>query len=481
MLMVDPTGQILERALDLHRRRGLFPEGGRIIAGVSGGADSSCMLHVLLTLREQLLFDVVVAHLNHGVRGAESDADAAFVESIAKKYGVEFISDKLTQKDMQYARRRSPEAAWRELRCKFLHDAARAKKAARVALGHNADDQAETILLRLIRGSSPTGILGMDSIYGMVIRPLLTTTRKEIEQYCEIHKLEFRNDSSNNDLRFPRNRVRHKLIPFLSEEFNPRARENIFRFSDMLRADIDFVETMADAALAEAMIVRTEEKIVLRSESLSLQTPLLTRVLRNAALRLLGTDGWRLDASHIEAMSNIVKTPGAGKVAVLPCSIRMVKKYETIEIWRQTVVETKDVDENELIESAVLIHEGVSVPEGFPVEFEMSLIDNDGETDIFKNSDLNTAFFDRSKLGESLIVRYWEKGDTFQPLGMNGAKKLSDFFIDGQIDRSARSKVPLLLNGNDIIWVVGHRSSHQFRVTEETKTILKISAKTINN
>jgi len=160
----------------------------------------------------------------------------------------------------------------------------------------NADDQAETILLRLIRGSSPTGILGMDSIYGMVVRPLLTVTRAEIEEYCRAHKLTFRTDSSNADVRFPRNRVRHRLIPYLGRKFNPRVRENIFRFAKMLRADVDFIENnRRRRACSEAIVSRTNERRHLRSESLDLPEPLLSRVLRNAALRILGTDGWRLE------------------------------------------------------------------------------------------------------------------------------------------------------------------------------------------
>ncbi|MFA6451566.1 MAG: tRNA lysidine(34) synthetase TilS [bacterium] len=481
--MSDITNIIKNKALEIDKRRGLFPEaGGRVIVGVSGGADSSCLLHVLRSLGGELGFEVVVAHLNHAARGAESDADARFVESLAAEYGLEFVVDKLRPEDIVTAKRKSPEAAWRELRCKFLHDTARAKKASRVALGHNADDQAETILLRLIRGSSPTGILGMDSIYGMVIRPLLTVSRAEIEEYCEEHKLAFRTDSTNADVRFPRNRVRHRLIPYLGEEFNPRVRENIFRFAAMLRADVDFIETIANAALAEALISRTDTRIVLNPESLDLPEPMLSRVLRNAALRILATDGWRLDASHIEAMMNIAQTPVAGRAAALPCNVVMIKKYNEIVIEQTDAAARESADRLETIESAILIHDGNAAPDGFPFEFDMNIYDvKSGETDavIKGNRDPMTAYFDRDLLGDSFRIRYWEKGDSFQPLGMDGEKLISDFFIDARIDRSDRADIPLLLSGDDIVWVAGKRISHKFRFTDASRKILKITAKRI--
>jgi tRNA(Ile)-lysidine synthase len=485
--MSDITQIIRNKALDVHKRRGLFPPaGGGVIVGVSGGADSVTLLHLLRTLGAELGFNVVVAHLNHAARGAESDEDARFVESLAAELNLEYVTDKLRPEDIRTAKRKSPEAAWRELRCKFLHDAARARNATRVALGHNADDQAETILLRLIRGSSPTGILGMDSIYGMVMRPLLTVTRAEIEEYCRANDLKFRTDSSNADIRFPRNRVRHRLIPYLGNEFNPRVRENIFRFAEMLRADVDFIETIADAALAEAIVSRTNDRVILRSESLDLPEPLLSRVLRNAALRILGTDGWRLDASHIEAMMNIVQTPGAGRAAALPCSLRLLKKYESVVIERLSATDSETAADSATLEAAILIFNGAAAPDGFPFEFDMSIVDLHSPSDktadeivseIKSNRDPMTAYFDRDLLKDSLRIRYWEQGDSFQPLGMDGEKLLSDFFTDARIDRSERAAIPLLLNGPDIIWVAGRRGSHKYRITGNTRKVLVIVGK----
>jgi tRNA(Ile)-lysidine synthase len=218
--------------------------------------------------------------------------------------------------------------------------------------------------------------------------------------------------------------------------------------------------------------------------------PLLSRVLRNAALRILGTDGWRLGADHIEAMMNIVKTPGAGRAATLPCSLRMLKKYEEIVIERTETTATNSSDETAPIESAILIRDGATVPDGFPFEFYMSVIalqsgaDSDKhaagiKTEIKSNRDPMTAYFDRDLLKDSLRIRYWEQGDSFQPLGMEGEKLLSDFFTDARIDRDARTETPLLLDGNDIIWVAGRRISHKYRITDQTRKVLKVTMKTV--
>jgi len=481
--MNDPAETIKNKVVEANRRRGLLPsEGGRVIAGVSGGADSVCLLHVLLSLRSELKIEVAVAHLNHAARGEESDADEKFVEALAAQLGVEFASDKLRPEDIRLARRKSPEAAWRELRCKFLHDVAREKKAARIALGHNADDQAETILLRLIRGSSATGILGMDSIYGMVIRPLLTVTRAEIEDYCRAHQLEFRSDSSNMDLRFPRNKVRRKLIPYLEGEFNPRARENIFRFAEKLRADVDYIETAAKGALAEATVSASGDRAVLRPDALNLPAPLLSRVLRNAALHILGTDGWRLDADHIDAMMDLVLTPGAGRAVSLPASLRMIKKYDSVEIERVALPGATPAQQSPPMSSSAKMpaRDGVFAPEGIGFEFTLEVQKVAGDSaslkTILKNNDPMVAYFDIDRLCDAFELRFWEKGDAFQPLGMSGKKKLSDFFVDARVDRDARARVPLLVSAGEIAWVVGLRIAQPFRVTDSTVSALKITA-----
>lgn len=485
-----PTGKknsLIQKIIETDRRHGLFPlfplfprGGGGILAAVSGGPDSVCLLHALVALKPEFGFGLTAAHFNHKTRGAESDADAAFVEELAKKWNVDFVCGGLDPEDIQERGAGSPEARWREARYDFLFAAAGDVGADRIALGHNADDQSETVLMRIIRGTSPRGAAGMEFVSGPIIRPLLDVTRFEIEEYCRENDLSYRTDSSNADTHFPRNRIRRELIPLLESNYNPQARDAIYRFASLLRKDTELLESLANAALADATISRTAARIALRTESIAeLPAPLLSRVLRNAALLLMGPEGRLLDASHIEAMKEICLSKETGKTASAPAGLRLTKKYEEIEITIGGLENSEPCDEPPPA-ATFEIRDGAASPAGFPFEFTMETIDI--TPDIMNNPDQATAYFDRGLLGDSLGVRYPAAGDSFHPLGMDAPKKLSDFFIDEKVARAARKKTPLLLSGPDIIWVAGMRIDNRFRVmekTEKTKSVLKISFKTV--
>jgi tRNA(Ile)-lysidine synthase len=469
---------VLFKVLGVHRQHGLFPSGGgRILVAVSGGPDSICLLHVLYRLKNEFGFEPVVAHLNHGTRGAESDGDAAFVEKLSRKLDLDYIDGKLDPDEIHRAHSASTgsaEADWREARYRFLIKAAEDRNASRIALGHNADDQIETVLIRLIRGTSPSGIKGMEFVSPPMIRPLLGVTRAEIEEYCRENNLIFRSDATNYDTIHSRNRIRLELIPLLENEYNPKVRESILRFAELLCEDIELLESLADTALADAMISRTGNKIVFNRYSLGdLPLPILSRLLRNAALSLLGPSAWRLDHSHVAAMTDSCLSKETGKIVTLPEGLRLFKKYDAVMMSIAADSADEGGEDAGPLQSTISISDRTTPIFDFSIKIEMETIEPCKE--LTENTDSYTAYLDRDLLGNILSIRYYLKGDSFFPLGTAGSKKLSDFFTDEKIDRDLRSKIPLLLSGNDIVWIIGKRIDNRFRVTVATKKVLKIN------
>ncbi|HOY62006.1 MAG: tRNA(Ile)-lysidine synthase [bacterium ADurb.Bin236] len=464
---------IEKRIIDLNREKGLFPSAGcRVLAAVSGGADSVCMLNALAGIAAQLKISIVVAHYNHSTRGEESDADERFVEGMAEEMGLDFISGRLDPELMESAGTGSREADLREMRRAFLTRAARVKSATRIALAHNSDDQAETSLMRLIRGSSPSGVAAMRPVSGSFVRPLLYCSRPEIEAFCAESGLAFRTDSSNADMRHTRNRMRLSLLPLIESEFNPRARENIVKFADLLRDDIDLLEMIAGAAAADALIERGPGRVAYRRDSLAaLPEPLLRRALRNSAASVLGGLAWRIENSHIEAMTRSCVSPGTGAETALPGGARMIKKYDSVEIVSGPQQSEAQASPPRAFKAAPGI---VALPE-FGIELE--LIELSPAPRMAANDNPFTAYLDADALGDELIARSREPGDVFQPLGMKSEKKLSDFFIDAKVDRSERETAALLTASGGIAWVVGHRISHRFRVGGHTTRVMRISAR----
>ncbi|HOO56739.1 MAG TPA: tRNA lysidine(34) synthetase TilS [bacterium] len=474
--MIQPQETINSLILDAAEKFGMFPKDSRVLVAVSGGPDSVCLVHALNSLKNDLSIEPAVAHFNHNTRNGGSDEDEAFVKELADSIGLDFFAGNMRDFRDAIPESGSPEAVWRAARHGFLSRTASENGFHRIALGHNSGDRVETVLMRLIRGTSPTGICGMGHCDPPLVRPLLDASRTEIMNYCESLKLEYRTDPSNNDTAYLRNRVRHRLIPFLEKEFNPKAASNISRFSSLLERDFEFLDELARLAAADALISRDSDRICLSLPALDmLPDALLSRVLRDSALRILGTGGWRLDHRHIDAMLELVKSPGAGKELSLPVMLRLIKKYESVEILLMNRDAEIENDPRAVFRFSPARGE-VFIPREFGITLECDLIDPVPE--IAANTDVFTAYFDADTLGGELSLRFRKDGDSFHPLGAAGTKKLKDFFIDSRLDRDMRDGVPLLVARDQIAWVIGHRIDHRFRVTRDTAKVLKISVRT---
>lgn len=459
-----------ERVLGFIREHKLITTGEKVVVAVSGGSDSVCLLHILLNLRKELKIELHIAHLNHQLRGAESDADADYVAELAKKLDIPATIEKRDVKGYQARERLSPEEAAREVRYGFLAEVAKAVGAEKAAAGHTRDDHIETILMHLIRGSGTRGLRGLQPATPWqsggksltIIRPLLELSHAETEDYCRRHKLMPRLDASNLSLSPLRNRVRRQLLPLL-ESYNPAVAEAMLRTGRIADDDITFLDEQV-ARLWDEVIKREGKSLILDKEAFEKLPPALKRYLLRAAVeRLLGS-AKDVEMRHIEEMLALT-TKAAGKRLNLPKGLGFAVEYDRYLLTP---------DANALYPLPELEGEfRLNVPgetklPGWRVEAAIVERAEMGEADDF------TAYFDPAKVGEEISVRARRRGDRFQPQGLDQPKKLGEFMIDAKIPQAWRRGIPLVCSGKQIIWVVGWRLGERAKVSPYTKRVLRL-------
>jgi tRNA(Ile)-lysidine synthase len=459
---------LAERVLGFIQEHQLVSEGEKLVVAVSGGADSVCLLHILANL--QLKIKLHIAHLNHQLRGADSDADAEYVADLARKLGIPCTIEKRDVKGYQKEQRLSLEEAAREVRYRFLAEVAKSVGAERVAAGHTKDDHIETILMHLIRGSGTRGLRGLqpstlwqsgaESL--IIVRPLLEISHQQTEEYCRQHNLAPRLDASNLSLSPLRNRVRQQLMPLL-ESYNPAVAEALLRTGRIADDDISFLDEEV-SRLWDKVIRQEGKSLVLDKAEFEPLAPALKRYLLRASVeRLLGS-AKDVEMRHIEEMMSLTTKP-AGKRLNLPGGLNFSVEYDRYLL-------TPDLSALSPLpplegEFPLNIPGETKLP-GWRVEAAVVERREMGEKDDF------TAYFDLAKSGDRLTVRTRKRGDRFQPLGLAQPKKLGEFMIDAKIPQAWRGRVPLVCSGEQILWVVGWRLGERAKVSAETKRVLRL-------
>jgi tRNA(Ile)-lysidine synthase len=435
--------------------RPLLPAGDSLLVGVSGGADSVALLHALVKLGHR----PHVCHLNHKLRGAASDGDAEFVRQLAQSYDLPCtIEDRNVTPD---------EDSCRQARREFFALVSERTGIHTLALAHTADDQVETFLLRLLRGAGVPGLVGIWPERQMgpvrVIRPLLGVRRVEILEYLKSEGLTWREDASNADTRFTRNRVRHELLPLLEREFNPAIRETLLRTAEILR-DEDFYLTR-HVAQTFYMAVCQNDAVnvkVLATCPVAVQRRLLRFWLGGEDER-----GPRFSFEQIEAVRQLALGESPSAEVALPEELVVYREYDWL---RKAVGSQLSAFSGEW----PVALEGETVVEELGVKF----VAESARGISSRNS--GEECFDADVIGETLTVRTWREGDRFQPLGMTGEKKLQDFFVDEKVPRRRRDRVPVLCAADGrIAWVVGCRMAEPFKVTKLTRRVLCVRVERI--
>jgi len=492
------------KVIDFIQRHRLVSPGETVIVGVSGGADSVCLLHILAKWQKEPGIRLHVAHLNHQLRGMESEADAKYVSNLADSLSIPITLDKQDIAAYRTERKCSIEEAAREIRYSFLGRVAREVGANLIAIGHTRDDQVETILMHILRGTGITGLcglisrspiayekLGMSSPTNqstlLVIRPLLDITREETKSYCQQYQLYPRIDSSNCSLSFFRNRLRLQLLPLL-RQYNQSVDQALLRLADIAREDNAFIEQQV-FGLWDALARQKKNAVYLdKKEVIKLPIALQRQLLKIAVAKLAG-DTRDIEASHIEAARNLLSKP-VGKKVSLPHGFICEGGYNDFVITRFPVGVSSTANQNQLLSICpfpplpgefFLKVPGKTALPGWKVVASIvgeqvtsqPLRDtrNPGERICQRNL---IADFDLYKSGAELFIRRRRPGDKFQPLGMNNLKKLQDFMVDTKIPRSWRDHIPIVCSPQQIIWVVGGRIDDRVKTTETSKEILHL-------
>lgn len=443
----------------------MISKGDRVIVGISGGADSVCLIHILNKLKDKYSLTLFGAHINHCIRGDAANKDQIFVENLCKDLGIQCFSLKEKVEDIAKERGISSEMAGREIRYEFFNSLKERLSCNKVALAHNANDQAETILMRIIRGTGLEGLGGIKAVRdSFVIRPLIKTLREDIEAYLEENNFKSRLDKTNLENIYSRNKVRLELIPYLKDNFNQDIVNTLIRLSYNLKNDNEFIERNSEKIFYKYCDVK-KEKVIIKKDAFLEHNAILTRVIRRAILSLTG-DIYNFERKHIFDLMDIQKA-GTGKKINLVRKVIAYNNYGDIELFFEKDKKVKSVEEYILkLDNKIFI-------EGFNINIILKKFNNKN-TYKFENKGL-INYFDYDKIINGIIkLRARCNGDSIIPLGMKGRKKLKDLFIDLKIPKEKRDEIPIIIFGEEIAWIVGYRSSDSFKVTKDTKEILEI-------
>ena len=460
------------KVLDTIQKHRMILPGERIAVGVSGGPDSMALLYLLHDLRDDLKCNLHIAHLDHMLRGEESRTDAAYVAEHARKLNIPITLEAINVNEMTTPKE-SQESGARRIRYEFYEKVMTSVKADRMALGHNADDQAETVLMRLLRGSGAQGLSGIPPVRDNFIRPLIEVNRSEIDEYLRQMQITPRQDLSNLNTVYRRNKIRHTLIPLLEREYSPNIKQILQQTGEILRAEDELLTNLALEAMQNC-IQRPDDRTAivhipnLRGYHLSLQR----RILRLAIETLTGNLN-SFDYDHVRDLLNLALYGTTGSVISLPREIWAEKVYDELIIRRGYQPKTSDepFDYKIKIPGKTKIPDpGLSIVTTGPENFCGEIKKYQPNRDEFRET------FDYDKIRGELRIRNRRPGDRFQPLGMSETKKLKDFFIDEKIPRAMRNSIPILTDENSILWIVGYRIDDRFKITKNTRTQLTVTA-----
>ncbi len=448
----------------------LLKPGETVIVAVSGGIDSIALLHILwsLNLRHSYNWRLHVIHLNHGFRGEESKQDAEFVGQFCQSLGVSY---ELFERDvtgyMKEHHLGAQEAA-RIVRYKLLEEAARKNGAAKVAVAHHADDQVETILFRLLRGTGLKGLAGIPPRRWLVpneieiVRPLLTVYRQELERYAEEQGLRFREDSSNRSRKYARNRLRLDVMPLLAS-LNPRFKEHLIQLAESARLDDQYLDMVSQEKLGDVIVVKDLNKLVINREKLLKCDLALQRRMITLILSYLSNESeW--SSQHVEAVLRIIDGDSPSASVHLPGNVLARRQYAYIQFGKHEQVQPIEYCYELVVPGTTWIEEtGVAIHTSWTSE-EMD----------WSTFSPYAAVFDADRLPGKLVVRNRKSGDRMSLLGLSGRKKLKDILIDAKIPQSWRDKLPVLTAGDDILWLPGVKRSSLALADEQSSRLIYV-------
>lgn len=435
-----------------------------IVIGLSGGPDSMALLYALLQAQKYMDFTIIVAHVNHGVRGEDALRDQLFVEKLAYDLNLIHYSKNVDMvqhgKDMGI----TAEEAGRELRYDFFREILKKHGGGKIAVAHNKNDQAETLLMRIMRGTGIDGLKGMEFKVGDIIRPILNIYREEIEDYLEINHIDTVLDKTNLMPIYSRNKVRLDMIPYIESNFNPNIIDSLWRLSQLATADTNFLEIYSREKFETIVKLQSQTSIILNMNLLIHEDKSIQQRVVRIAIEEIASGLQGFTEQHINSILALIDL-GTGKQINLPQNLIVRTSYENLVIEKGLDQQSQD-----FLYEVVLGHNQFT---NLYYTFNIDLLDIDRIKDIKMGRYVKC--FDYDKIKGRLAIRNRRPGDKFIPFGMSGSKKLKDFFIDEKVNKEIRKEIPLLIDDENILWVVGYRTSDLYRLTQETKKILVVT------
>ena len=441
-----------------------------IVVAVSGGSDSVCLLHSLVQLKDDLSLDITAAHLDHMIRGRESADDARAVDELCKVLGVKCETEHI---DVPAYKEEhgisSTEDAARIVRYDFLKRVAD-RHAAVVATGHNADDNVETVLMHIIRGCGPAGLTGLKPKSSVqtstgpviVVRPLLNVSKTEINAYCHEHGLPVRQDSTNDDVEYTRNRIRKELLPLL-ETYNPNIRESILRLSASVSEQQAYFDERSKKL--DLMLEDDGERIIIDRDRFTVLQDYEKKLLLIKAIDALLGHHQDIEKKHLDDMVELEKG-GSGRKIDLPNGLEWSIEYKTLSLSKHSEEETFSV-----FSSTPLSLDGRTVFPGGMIEAQLCDI-----RDVEIQEDSSHAYIDAALLSNPYIRTRLE-GDSFIPFGSSEEIKVARFLMNRHVSKADREKVSLLCDGDDVVWVIGHRIDDRYKITGKTSSVLCLAVR----
>jgi tRNA(Ile)-lysidine synthase len=455
----------------------MLAPGDRVLVGVSGGPDSMALLHVLTRLAPELKITLGVAHLNHHLRGEAAQRDAELVIGAAAALG---WPGHMGRAHILKVKRRlglSLEEAARRVRYAFFRKTMIDGGYDKLALGHHRGDNAEQVLLALLRGSGPRGLAGIPPVRAnRIIRPLINTRRSQIEAFLSEAAITSIKDASNDDLGFARNRIRHHLLPLLASQYNPRIESHLNRLADVMRTEEAWIGGLLRNHYAAALLKREKNVLTLSVERLRRAHPALARRLIRKALEELSGSLRRITFAHIQSVLSLLSMDGGERESHLPGRIRAHRSGDRL------VLHLAGANERKAAPAVAAEPARTVIPAPFPTRIAFQSMgiglrffsSPPNRVPPWRDVGPNRAYVDMDRLAPPLTLRPVTPGDRFTPLGAGGSQKVKKFFIDHHIPRQMRVLTPVLTDRQRIVWLVGQRIDEHVKITAATTHVLAI-------
>jgi len=472
---MNATRQIEEKVFSFMEEHHMLNPNDRVVVGVSGGADSVCLLFVLLEYAKKVPISLAVAHVNHGIR-REAEEDAHYVEELCRRQDIPFYLTEADVPKRAAEEKCSEEEAGRRVRYQAFAEAAAAFHANKIAVAHNCNDRSETMLFHLFRGSGVKGLGSIRPVRENIIRPILCLERCEIEGYLQERQISYCQDSTNEKDDYTRNRIRHHILPYAEEELVTGCVGHMAQTADLLLVVEDYLERQTVRAMEICAEVHEPERIILKAAEFRQQHLVIQERILLYAIKSLTPSGRDISAVHVKSLLALFEG-GSGRSISLPFGILARREYEHIILEKANTEEhgmSRRLSE-EYVELSLLGEKPYVLPLDEATDLLFSVFPYEKDKEVPQNE--YTKWFDYDKIEKSLVVRNRLPGDFLSIRSREGIsvhKSLKDYMITEKIPRDKRELIPVLAEGSHIIWLVGFRISEYYKLDELTKKVLQV-------